>query len=293
VPTYAELAEQHLTFCRSYLKRPGNTESVLRVHILPRWGKLRLDEIKTAEIAKWFAEKLAAGMAPSSVEKIRITMNRSFELAAKWGLPGGQYNPVRHVPRRKFNNMRERYLASKEAEMLLAAASVSENTQLVHIVGLLLATGARKSELLHARWEDIDLERCSWFIPETKTGKPRHVPLSQSAMEIVERLPRWDDCPWLVPNPATRKPFDNIKRAWDTARTLAGLPDLRVHDLRHAAASFMVNANVDLFTVGRVLGHADHKSTMRYAHLSADTLRHAVEAGASKMQSGWRHTAVS
>jgi integrase len=291
VPTYAELAEQHYTYCRSFLKRPENTEAVLRNHLLPRWGKMRLDEIKSQDIAKWFSEMLAAGYAPSTVEKMRVTFNRSFELAAKWGLPGGQYNPVRHVPRRKFNNVRERYLSSKEAEMLLAAASVSENTQLVHIVGLLLATGARKSELFNAQWQNVDLERRSWYIPDTKTGKPRHVPLSNAAMDIIQQLPRWDGCPWLIPNPATLKPFDNIKRAWDTARTLANLPGFRLHDLRHSAASFMVNAGVDIFAIGRVLGHSSHASTMRYAHLSGDTLRQAVEAGGAKMQSGWAQTA--
>ena len=291
VPTYAELAEQHYTYCKSYLKRPQNTEAVLRLHLLPKWGKMRLDEIKSQDIAAWFSEKLAAGFQPSTVEKMRVTMNRSYELAAKWGLPGGQYNPVRHVPRRKFNNMRERFLTSKEAEMLLAAASVSENTQLVHIVGLLLATGSRKSELFHAKWQNIDLERRSWYIPDTKTGKPRHVPLSNTAMDIIQQLPRWEGCPWLIPNPATLQPFDNIKRSWETARTLANLPGFRLHDLRHSAASFMVNAGIDLFAVGRVLGHSNHASTMRYSHLSGDTLRLAVEAGAAKMQSGWEQAA--
>ena len=62
------------------------------------------------------------------------------------------------------------------------------------------------------------------------------------------------------------------------------LPDLRIHDLRHSAASFMINAGIDLFAVGKVLGHADHKSTMRYSHLANDTLLAAVEAGARKMK---------
>ncbi len=65
------------------------------------------------------------------------------------------------------------------------------------------------------------------------------------------------------------------------------LPDLRIHDLRHSAASFMINAGIDLFAVGRVLGHADHKSTMRYSHLANDTLLAAVEAGAAKMNVDW------
>lgn len=65
------------------------------------------------------------------------------------------------------------------------------------------------------------------------------------------------------------------------------MPDLHLHDLRHSAASFMINAGIDLFAVGRILGHADHQSTMRYSHLANDTLRKAVEAGAAKMNVGW------
>ena len=126
-----------------------------------------------------------------------------------------------------------------------------------------------------------------WFIPTSKTGKSRHVPLSQPALDIIDQLPRFDKCPWLLPNPETRKPYGDIKRAWTTAREEAGMPDLHLHDLRHSAASFMINAGIDLFAVGRILGHADHQSTMRYSHLANDTLRKAVEAGAAKMNVGW------
>ena len=103
---------------------------------------------------------------------------------------------------------------------------------------------------------------------------------------MIEGLVQIPDCPWLLPNPETCKPYNTIKRAWDTARTEAKLPGLRIHDLRHSAASFMINAKVDLFTVGRILGHADHQSTMRYSHLANDTLMAAVEAGAAGIGGG-------
>ncbi len=125
VPTYAALAEQHLAFAKSYQKVPGNTEAVLRVHLLPRWGKLRLDEITSQAIATWFAEKHASGLAPATVEKIRITFNRSFELALKWGTAGLKANPVRGIPRRKFSNARERYLTATEAARLRTAVDAS------------------------------------------------------------------------------------------------------------------------------------------------------------------------
>ncbi len=118
----------------------------------------------------------------------------------------------------------------------------------------------------------------------SKTGKSRHVPLSQAAVDVIEQLPRFDGCPHLVPNPETRLPFVSIKHSWQTARKAAGLSDLHIHDLRHSAASFMINAGIDLYAVGKVLGHADHKSTMRYSHLADSTLLAAVEAGAANMR---------
>jgi integrase len=101
-------------------------------------------------------------------------------------------------------------------------------------------------------------------------------------LAIVAALPRYKACPWLVPNPETLKPFVSIKNGWAVAIRRAKLPGLRIHDLRHSAASFMVNSGVDLFAVGKVLGHASYQSTQRYSHLANDTLLKAVEAGAAK-----------
>jgi integrase len=235
------------------------------------------------DITKWLAEKAAEGLKPATVEKIRVVFSRSFELARQWNIPGGEHNPVRGSPRPKVDNARNLYLSAEEAQRILEAAGKSRNRQLRPIIQLFLLTGARKSELLHAEWRHINLGRREWLIPLSKTGKARHIPLSQAAIDVIERLPRFEKCPYLVPNPKTKKPYNCIKGAWDRVRVAAGVPDVRIHDLRHSAASFMINAGVDLYAVGRVLGHADHKSTMRYSHLANETLLAAVEAGAAKL----------
>ncbi|WP_460989378.1 tyrosine-type recombinase/integrase [Sphingobium sp. TomTYG45] len=284
IPTYAELAQQHLDYAKTYQKSPANTERIIRLHLLPRWGKQRLDEITQPAIAKWLAEKHEEGLAPATVEKIRVLLNRSFELALHWNMAGVVKNPVKGIPRKPINNQRTTYLNAAEAKRLLSACESSLNPQLKFIVPLLLYTGARVSELLHAEWRHIDLDKRQWLIPTSKTGRARHVPLSQPAIDVLAAVPRFNTCSYVLPNPETKKPFVTIKHAWQTARKEAVLPDLRIHDLRHSAASFMINAGIDLFAVGRVLGHADHKSTMRYSHLANDTLLAAVEAGAKKMR---------
>lgn len=278
---YAELARQHLEHAKTYQRRPEGTEVILR-RLTKQFGKQRISDITPQAIEKYLAS-LRKTLAMSTVEKIRVTLHRSFALAEKWGLSGSERNPLKAVARPRFENKRERYLTGEEAAKLLKACAASSNTMLLPIVHLLLLTGARKRELLDARWEHVSIERRAWLIPDSKTGKARYVPLSQAALDVIAGLPRHPGCPWLVPNPETRQPFDNIKNGFATARKAAGLDGLRIHDLRHSAASFMVNSGVDLYAVGRVLGHADHQSTMRYSHLANDTLLAAVEAGAAKL----------
>lgn len=164
---------------------------------------------------------------------------------------------------------------------MLAELDKSRNTQLKYIVPLLLLLGCRKRELLDSKWEDIDLDRRTWRIPMSKSGKARHVPLSKAAIEILNQLPRWEDCPYVVPNPDTKLPFVQIQRAWDKVRKAAGLPDVRMHDLRHSMASNMVNSGRSIYEVAKVLGHSQLKTSARYSHLSNEVLLAAVDAAAA------------
>ena len=285
VPTYGALAEMHLSDAKLHQRSYSTTEGYMRLHIVSKWGKVRLTDIDSRGVAQWLGEKRAQGLAPATVEKIRVIFSRSFELGARWNIPGTDKNPIKSVSRKPFQNARDRYLSAEEAGRLREAVAASQNTQLQHIVELLLLTGARKRELLDARWEHVDVERQAWLIPTSKSGKPRRVPLSTAALAVVEALPRFNDCPWVVPNPSTGLPFVSIKNAWGRAIKVAKLPGLRIHDLRHSAASAMVNSGVDLFAVGKVLGHANVASTARYSHLNNSALLAAVEAGARNLAS--------
>ncbi|WP_084251182.1 site-specific integrase [Sphingomonas pruni] len=156
-----------------------------------------------------------------------------------------------------------------------------------YIVALPLLTGRRKRGLLDAKWEEFSIDRKTWRIPTTKTGKPRHVPLSQDAIAVLKSIPRFDNCPYVVPNPETLKPFTSVYNAWNAARKRAGIPDARMHDLRHSAASNLVNAGQSLYVVAKVLGHAQVRTSERYAHLSADTLLTAVNAASQVTGTTW------
>lgn len=221
-----------------------------------------------------------SGLSPQYCNQMVMLLRHIYNVAKQWKVPGTETNPAQGVPLFEPNNARERYLSREEAQRLLQALQGSRNPQLKFIVPLLLLLGCRKRELLDARWTEFDLERRTWRIPMTKSGKARHVLLSASVVEILKQIPRWDDCPYVVPNPATLQPYRSIFVSWDHARKKAGMPELRMHDLRHSFASFLVNAGRSLYEVQRILGHAQSTTTQRYSHLSRETLLEAADAAA-------------
>lgn len=289
VPTYGELAVQHLAHAATYQRSYSRSEQVLRVHLIPKWGKTRLTDITTQGVTAWLAEKAKSGLAPATVEKIRVIMSRSFNLGAKWGVPGSERNPVKEVPRRVFNNARQRFLSPAEVQRLREAAAGSRNKLFPAFVDLALLTGARRGELLSAEWSNLDLDRQTLLLPMTKNGRSRHLALSKAAVAVIEGMAanKAEGARYLFPSPADpTKHMRSVKHAWQEACRVARLPHTTVHDMRHTAASAMIAAGVDLFAVGKVLGHQNYASTMRYSHLANDKLLAAVDAGAAGLRLG-------
>jgi integrase len=149
------------------------------------------------------------------------------------------------------------------------------------VIRLLLLTGARKSEILTARWEYVRLDLRLLVVPLSKSGKPRHIPLSDEALAIITSLQRRHGCPWLFPGHNPEKPLSDVFLFWKQLRQELGMPDVRIHDLRHTFASCLVNAGHSLYEVQKLLGHSDPKITMRYAHLGQECLLAAAEVVSS------------
>ena len=293
IPTVAEfVSARYMPFVKGYKRAWDCDDSYLRNHILPKFGNLHLDEVRQQSVIELHHGMRAAGYAPATANRVVILLRYMFILAKKWKIPGAEVNPTSGVQLFEANNARERYLTPEETQRLVSVLGDSDNTQLKFIVPLLLLLGCRKRELLDAKWADFDLERRLWRIPLSKSGKARHVPLSESAVKLLGELPRWEDCPYVVPNPNTRKPFVSIFYAWDSARKKAGMPELRIHDLRHSFASFLVNAGRSLYEVQKLLGHTQIKTTSRYSHLSPEALLTAADAAANAAGLGMAVQAV-
>jgi integrase len=185
-------------------------------------------------------------------------------------------NPCVGVEPVRDNGARERYLTVAEVQRLFEELDGNRNVQVGQVIRLLLYTGARKREVLDARWEHLDLERRTLTVPVSKSGRPRHIPLSDAALELLRGLPRDPAIPWVFFNPRTGKPPVSVFYAWDTIRKRVGLGEVRMHDLRHTFASFLVSSGRSLYEVQALLGHHDPKVTMRYAHLSPHALVEAA-----------------
>lgn len=280
VPTFEQyIAERYMPFVRGYKKAANSDDSYLRNQILPILGKKYLDEITRKDIIDFHHRLHAKGYKPGTCNRSLILLRYAFNLAIRWEIPGIKTNPTKDVPLLSdHEGKKERFLSKEETERLYGVLKGSENALLKYIIPMLILTGARKREVLDARWGDFDLDRRQWRIPITKAGRPRYVPLSSGVIHLLANVPHKDGNPWVFPNPKTGKPYVSIFNSWNAARIAAGLADVRIHDLRHSFASFLVNAGRSLYEVQKILGHTQVKTTQRYAHLSQDTLLDAADA---------------
>jgi integrase len=300
-PTVQEFfVEKYLPYVKSYKRSWDTDESMIRNHLVTKLGGKRMSAISPPDVAVFVELMKAANYAPGTCNRALVLLRYGFELALRWKVPGIESNPVKEIKNLKDDNKIERFLTQDQTVSLLAAVRQSESEMLQHIVLFLIYTGARKREVLDAKWQDIDWSQKSWRIPKTKSGKIRHVPLSSGALELLESLKGavlaqsadakayLDTSKPIFANPKTGEPYVSFFYSWNSARIRAGLPDLRVHDLRHSFASFLVNAGRSLYEVQELLGHADIRTTSRYAHLSRERLFAAVEA---VPRAGWESQA--
>lgn len=280
IPTFAAfIEERYMPFVKGYKKSWNSDDSYLRNHLLPAFGKKYLDEISKRDVIAFHHGMKAKNYAEGTANRCLIMLRYAMNLAVRWEIPGVVINPTRDVPLFEDHaGKKERYLSKEEAQRLFDAVKLSDNTMLQYIIPMLILTGARKREALDAKWEDFDLNRRQWRIPVTKTGRPRHVPISEGVLHLLGSVPHDPSHPWVFANPKSKKPYVSIFGSWNTARKRAGLADVRIHDLRHSFASFLVNAGRSLYEVQKILGHTQVKTTQRYAHLSQETLIDAANA---------------
>lgn len=272
IPTVAEfISEHYVPYIKTYKRSWDTDQSLLKNHVIPNFGDKYMDEVTKKDVFQ-FINKHLATHKPGSTNRIIILLRYIYNLAIKWDTPGITKNPTAGIPLLEENNKKERFLTADEANALIGALKKSDNPMIQYIVPMLILTGARKNEVLKAKWEDFNFEQRIWRIPTSKSGKARHVPISDGVLSLLNSIPKLDDCDWVFSNPRTKEPYRTFFCSWNTARKSVGLSDVRIHDLRHSFASFLVNNGRSIYEVQRILGHTQIKTTQRYAHLSQDSL---------------------
>jgi integrase len=240
---------------------------------------------------------------PYAANRAAAVWSKAFAWAAARGIIPEEHNPVKGLKKYREQG-RERFLTVDELGRLGVALAEGETVGLPYEVDdtkpnakhapkadkrrvkldpyavaalrLLLLTGARLREILHAKWEQVDVGRGVIFLAESKTGK-KPIYLSAAAQAVLAALPRLEANPYVIAGARDGAPRSDLKKPWAAVTHAARLGGVRIHDLRHSFASFGAGASLGLPIIGKLLGHSQAATTHRYAHLDADPMRRAVE----------------
>lgn len=290
-PTIRDLAERHLREHVEVKKKEGesraNDERILRLHVLPDIGDMKVSEIEHDDIFK-LHRKLQAKYVVNGNRTLTV-LSKMFNNAELWKMRPSNSNPCRFI---EFDLEEERERFLEDWEWLALAKALDEyekyqlgNVAICWLIRLVIFTGTRRGEVMSAPLSAIDAKR-EVLVPVDHKGstlgkrrkkKRKEVVLNSFAMDVIhDRLkhPDWKDNPWLIPGrPATaedgsiiHKHMVNPKKPWDKIKSMAGIKDLRIHDLRHAFATVGVDDDIDMTMIQKLLGHSKIETTMRYAH---------------------------
>ena len=265
----------YLPYIKAHIKSYETNISVFKNHILKDLSNTSMADLKKLDIKRLHNEMITIkNLSRATANKFLIFLSSAYKLANEFELLNS-YNPCRGIKEFELNNQRQIFLTQSQTKRLLNEVNKSSNIHLKYIVPMLLLSGARKREVLDAKWCDFDNINNLWTIPLTKNGKKRILPITKSLQTILNQIPK-DKTPYLFASPLTLKPYISIYQSWNSARTKANLKEVRMHDLRHTYASALVNAKCSLYEVQVLLGHSTAKMTQRYAHLSNDALMKAA-----------------
>jgi len=288
VPTFKAFVEkQYLPYIKARKRSWRDDENRFRQHLIPAFGNQLLNTVTRKQLVDLHRKlKEEYGLAGATCDHFIKQLKAMYNVAIQWEVV--TENPATKIPLFREPNQVENYLTDEQLQRLLIVLHTNENRNVARVALYLLSTGARLTEALTATWQQMDLKSDTWRIPAatSKSKKVRAVPLNASAIDVLNEIQPDHKLRmgFLFVNARTGINLKTVHRAWYKIREEAGVPFLRLHDLRHMYASFLVNSGRTLYEVQQVLGHSSPQVTQRYAHLSTETLQAAASTASDRIR---------
>lgn len=253
-----ELLTRYMVEVTPTRRSVASEESRIRRMVAAPMSSVTLEKLLPAHIAAYRDNRLQS-VKPGTVRRELAVLRSAIERARReWGLTGD--NPAACVERPKVFDERSRRLHLNEWERLMGAALSCRNPLVGPIIRFALYTGMRRGEILSLEWSNVDLRRGTAYLPRTKNGRPRTVPLSPEARDVLEGLSQRHGRVFPM-SP------DAVRHAWERLRQRAGSFDLRFHDLRHEALSRFSELGLNTPELASISGHRDVRMLLRYTHV--------------------------
>lgn len=287
--TVKGLAERYLEQHAEAKKKPASITRDRRLierFIIPALGTRKIDDVDRAAVSR-LHHKIGQE-TPVQANRTLAVLSKMMTLAIRWGLRSDALgNPCRYIERHR-EAKRERYLSGDELARLGAALAKAESEgtgfpPALACIQFLLLSGARVGEALGLQWAWVDWDRAAIHLPDSKTGK-KSIPLGAPALDLLRSLPRMAGNHHVFWGERLNSHLVDVNTTWRKVRAAAGLEGVRLHDLRHTAASMGAASGLSLPIIGGILGHQAPATTQRYSHLANDPLRAGADLMATRIQ---------
>ncbi len=289
----AELTLQDLfieyleTHAKPHKKSWRNDEMNYRNH-LKHWGKKKLSHISIKDVKNLHA-RIGKNSGHYQANRVLALLKVMFNKATDWGM-FDKANPAQRITQFKEVS-RERFLQPDELQKFFQAVADEENETIRDYILISLLTGARRSNVLAMKWDEISWERAEWRIPETKNGTSHTVPLTKAAIQILDLRKQSQDGDYVFTGKGQTGHLVEPKKGWIRIKERAGIKDLRLHDLRRSLGSWQATTGASLPIIGKTLAHKNVSTTAIYARLNNDPVRESMEKATSAMLNAGKETA--
>ena len=323
--TLSDLFDEYMTRRAALNKWPEKARTHYRLY-LAHWGNRKISSLTPSEVDKWHKglpaemnkrrERIKAEIAAAGAGKSDYTPPKGFKTTPISGEVSANHalkllhamfamaqeeriwqgdNPAHG--RKKFKERsRERFIQADELPRFFKALADEANETMRHYFLLSLLTGARRANVLAMRWQDVNLDRAEWRIPDTKNDTPQTITLTAEAIDVLKKQKAVNEANAKAEgDAATRGVYvfeshgksghlEEPKKGWERILSRAGLADLRIHDLRRTMGSWQAKTGASLAIIGKSLNHKTHNATQIYARLDLDPVRESVERATAAMR---------